>query len=460
MLYYSPSWFATLALTECYSLYPFFPISPSFPLNLSFPLNPFFSVLRSLPLTPLTLPLSLLYPSPSTPPFTGIPQLVTSVVPVSARFAKLKAELVNILYTLPEKPMRWVDKDEIPAVPATATDTAIAATSSAVTSAVVCSDTAAVVVDTASTAMDTTAPSSSSSTAEAVSSEMDVVAETISAPAEAATETTTDVTPSPSLEVEVALTIPKPLPISSSSGTLDPNSTPQENADKSIEMTVTADASSSSYAAVAVSGDASSTSYAAVAVSDDASSSSASSSSSSALVTVSATVEVPKETKVERKLKRRLKRRQNNERVMGLIQSAATPQQLLEVLIEIEEAIPKTYKYSLNDEALPSTADTCAALAVRVYVLDRRIRYDEIKELEKQGMDRQYKPRYHFAPRCLMSSSCTKFLSHTGKCTNDSPLLSGTGSRIPDINDNLSNYANINAAYLQQRASAAALQSR
>jgi hypothetical protein len=303
----------------------------------------------------------------------------------------------------------------------------------------VSSDTAAVVVDTASASMDTTAPSSSSSsTAEAVSSEMDVVTVAISAPAEATTETTTDVTPSPSLEV--ALTTPKPLSLSSSAETLDPNSTPQENTDKSVGMTVTAGASSSS-AVVAVSGD-------------------ASSSSSSALVAVSATVEVPKETKVERKLKRRLKRRQNNERVMGLIQSAATPQQLLEVLIEIEEAIPKTYKYSLNDEALPSTADTCAALAVRVYVLDRRIRYDEIKELEKQGMDRQYKPRYHFAPRCLMSSSCTKFLSHTGKCTNDSPLLSGTGSRIPDINDNLSNYANINAAYLQQRASAAALQSR
>jgi hypothetical protein len=396
---------------------------------------PLFSCLPFLPsrsLDPPTLP-------PSTPPFTGIPQLVTSVVPVSARFAKLKAELVNILYTLPEKPMRWVDKDEIPAVPATTTDTAIAATSSAVTTAVVSSDTAAVVVDTASASMDTTAPSSSSSsTAEAVSSEMDVVTEAISAPAEATTETTTDVTPSPSLEV--ALTTPKPLSLSSSAETLDPNSTPQENTDKSVGMTVTAGASSSS-AVVAVSGD-------------------ASSSSSSALVAVSATVEVPKETKVERKLKRRLKRRQNNERVMGLIQSAATPQQLLEVLIEIEEAIPKTYKYSLNDEALPSTADTCAALAVRVYVLDRRIRYDEIKELEKQGMDRQYKPRYHFAPRCLMSSSCTKFLSHTGKCTNDSPLLSGTGSRIPDINDNLSNYANINAAYLQQRASAAALQSR
>ena len=264
---------------------------------------------------------------------------------------------------------------------------------------------------------------------------MDIVTETttsvpVVSPIEATTEATTDVTPSTSLAA--AQTAPQSLPVPSSAGTLGLDSTAQEGADKSIEGTVPVNASSSA---------------------------SSSSSSSTAIVAVLATVDVNKETKVERKLKRRL-RRQNNERIMGLIQSAASPQQLLEVLIEIEEAVPKTYKYSLNDEALPSTADTCAALAVRVYVLDRRIRYDEIKDLEKQGMDRQYKPRYHFAPRCLMSSSCTKFLSHTGKCSNDSPLLSGTGSRIPDINDNLSNYANINAAYLQQRASAAALQSR
>ena len=160
----------------------------------------------------------------------------------------------------------------------------------------------------------------------------------------------------------------------------------------------------------------------------------------------------PKESKVERKLKRRLKRKQNNERIMNLIQLASTPQELLEVLMEIEEAIPKVYKYSLNEEALPSTADTCAALAVRVYVLDRRIRYDEIKELEKQGMDRQYKPRYHFSPRCLMSSSCTKFLSHAGKCSNDSPLFAGTGSRIPEITETLSHFSTMNNLYLQQRA--------
>lgn len=376
---------------------------------------------------------------------------MTSVVLVSARFAKLKAELVNILYTLPEKPMRWVDKDDMPSAPSSSTaDTALVTSSSAAAaaaaSAVTPIDTATTVTAAATAVTDVAVAMSSSPSlsSAAGAGEMDIAIETL---IETETENTPlnttseangtaspasapalplapapSIAPTPALSAAAVLTVQ--LPSSSTTAPADPGPAFQGNLDKSEEPTQSVD--------------------------------------STAIVTlpVPVPVEAPKETKVERKLKRRLKRRQNNERIMGLIQSAATPQQLLDVLIEIEEAIPKMYKYSLNDEALPSTADTCAALAVRVYVLDRRIRYDEIKDLEKQGMDRQYKPRYHFAPRCLMSSSCTKFLSHTGKCSNDSPLLSGTGSRIPDINDNLSNYANINAAYLQQRATAAALQSR
>ena len=40
---------------------------------------------------------------------TCLPQLVASTVLVTARLARLKVELVNVLYMLPEKPMRWVD---------------------------------------------------------------------------------------------------------------------------------------------------------------------------------------------------------------------------------------------------------------------------------------------------------------------------------------------------------------
>ena len=308
--------------------------------------------------------------------------------------AKLKSELVNIIYMLPEKPMRWVDRDEIAATPiSTAPLTAAAAAAATVpipanvdvasapdlsVGLSMAAITGEKVTTTALTSFKTSITISNSNAISALNS----------ADGEGDTDVSTLVVMKTDEEenVELVTQVP-PDPIISSQ----------------LEV-----------------------------------------------------IEAPKETKVERKLKRRLKRRQNNERIMTLIQIARTPQELLAVLIEVEEAIPKVYKYTLNDEALPSTADTCAALAVRIYVLDRRIRYDEIKDVEKQGMERQYRPRYQFSPRCLMSSSCNKFLSHLGKCLQDSPLLTGTGSRIPDINDVMFNYTsnnNINPGGYVQRSS-------
>ena len=66
------------------------------------------------------------------------------------------------------------------------------------------------------------------------------------------------------------------------------------------------------------------------------------------------------------------------------IPAATTPQELLFLVNEIEHAIPRVLKFVLSEEALPSAADTCAALATRVFVLDRLVRYDEIKDVEKQ----------------------------------------------------------------------------
>ena len=90
--------------------------------------NPFLSHLLYDPLGDLTAHLSsithLLYAPlvstrltyiPSTHPSIHLPipmthpQLVASTVLVSARLARLKAEMVNVLYMLPEKPMRWIE---------------------------------------------------------------------------------------------------------------------------------------------------------------------------------------------------------------------------------------------------------------------------------------------------------------------------------------------------------------
>ena len=382
----------------------------------------------------------LLFPNCAFFFLSGTQQLVASVVPVSARMAKLKSELVNILYMLPEKPMRWVDKDETPPVPPTATTTTTATT--------------------AASATDTTVgvpPVTVAPTAAAVS--VVVVESSSSSAPDTHLVIGNDDTP---VAVEAA-------------GAMDVEVTATEAVDEKVAVAEVSSSSSSSSSSQGEQGDGGGegdVDSAVIMKTDEEREDNLESKVKEITVTPTESVQVPppdqipvpvptvvvvaetaKETKVERKLKRRLKRRQNNERIMSLIQNARTPQQLLDVLVEVEEAIPKIYKYTLNDEALPSTADTCAALAVRIYVLDRRIRYDEIKEVEKQGMDRQYRPRYQFSPRCLISSSCSKFLSHAGKCAHDTPLTTHTtGSRIPDIHDALTtpNYSNINSQYAQR----------
>ena len=345
---------------------------------------------------------------------------MTSLVPISARLAKLKAELVNIIYVLPEKPMRWVDKDELPSAPVSASALSLSVASTGLSDITV------------KNAVSTTgAPQSSDVGSVTKLSRTDAIGEDgISASVSSSTTL---------LSTFVTTTVKSPNPgEEGAGGNGNPNGTLDLILDeiKLVETGVEVPFTDSFNLPNTVLSANESIPQPAPSPQIDF-------------------VEVSKETKVERKLKRRLKRRQNNERIMSLIQSARTPQELLDVLVEVEEAIPKIYKYTLNDEALPSTADTCAALAVRIYVLDRRIRYEEIKEVEKQGMDRQYRPRYQFSPRCLMSSSCNKFLSHAGKCLQDSPLLTGTGSRIPDINDVMFNYASnaMNPGGYVQRAS-------
>ena len=348
---------------------------------------------------------------------------MTSLVPVSARLAKLKAELVNIIYVLPEKPMRWVDKDELPPAPLPVTAPVLPLPVAAAGSSVIAvknTDSAVVVTDRA----DVVSGTNPSKTDEIGEDGLSTAVSSSSILSSTSVATSTTESQSPGEEGEGGNSI------SNSASVLKSDEIGQMEIVVEVPLTDSSDLSTTVCTVTE-------------------------SVQQPVPVPQIDIIEAPKETKVERKLKRRLKRRQNNERIMSLIQSARTPQELLDVLVEVEEAIPKIYKYTLNDEALPSTADTCAALAVRIYVLDRRIRYEEIKEVEKQGMDRQYRPRYQFSPRCLMSSSCNKFLSHAGKCLQDSPLLAGTGSRIPDINDVMFNYASntMNPGGYVQRAS-------
>ncbi len=135
--------------------------------------------------------------------------------------------------------------------------------------------------------------------------------------------------------------------------------------------------------------------------------------------------------KAARKAKRRLRRKLSMEKFIKDIQDATTPQQLLEVTIILEGAIPQGTMYKYNRACLPMDAVTLATLARRVFALDRAIAYDEIKGVEHNVNTVPVRLRYQFYPRCFMSASCSKFCGHPGKCIS----INDNGSRIPDFQD-------------------------
>lgn len=139
--------------------------------------------------------------------------------------------------------------------------------------------------------------------------------------------------------------------------------------------------------------------------------------------------EILAEEKALRKKKRREKRKQANERILHMIQTATHPQQLFDCLLEIEKAIPTGWALDLDNNPLPQCAPTCAAFALRLFTLDRAIRYDEIPGVEAISQRLQYKPRVNFVCKCFVASSCRYVLGHPGRCV----LVNDPISRCPEI---------------------------
>eukprot|EP00128_Syssomonas_multiformis_P019034 Colp12_sorted_trinity150504_noHs@8024 len=135
--------------------------------------------------------------------------------------------------------------------------------------------------------------------------------------------------------------------------------------------------------------------------------------------------------KAARKAKRRLRRKLSMEKFVKDVQDATTPQQLLDVTVVLEGAIPQGQMYKYNRASLPLDASTFATLARRVFALDRAIAYDEIRGVENNSAAVPVRLRYQFYPRCIQSTSCSKFCGHAGKCVS----FNDTGSRIPDFQD-------------------------
>jgi hypothetical protein len=135
--------------------------------------------------------------------------------------------------------------------------------------------------------------------------------------------------------------------------------------------------------------------------------------------------------KAARKAKRRLKRRMAIDLFVNSVLDAITSTQLMNAVVIFEQALPPSLLFTYPRHTMTVTGHSLAAVAVRIYSIDRALRYDDMKGAEVQSAICTYKLRTQFAPRCLLAASCTRFMCHGGKCSN----FTDTASRVPDIFD-------------------------
>lgn len=144
------------------------------------------------------------------------------------------------------------------------------------------------------------------------------------------------------------------------------------------------------------------------------------------------------EEKLLRKKKRRERRRIATEKVFRDIQQASTPQELMNVVDVIEQAVPVSWFLDADRGRLPSSTSsklTVSDLALRIFSLDRLIRYEEIPGIEQISSKLACRPRTNFVARCSLLPFCRNFMCHPGRCNQSSEDFS---SRYPFIAEHVS----------------------
>lgn len=132
--------------------------------------------------------------------------------------------------------------------------------------------------------------------------------------------------------------------------------------------------------------------------------------------------------KASRKAKRRLRRKLAIEKFGVSVQTAITPQELMQQVLILESAVPITLTFKHTKEALPQSAVTVADVAQRIFVLDRSIAYDAIVNVENATLFCPFRLRTQFAPRCHAHGFCIRYMGHMGKCSTGANHT----SRLPD----------------------------
>ena len=114
-----------------------------------------------------------------------------------------------------------------------------------------------------------------------------------------------------------------------------------------------------------------------------------------------------------------------------MVQEAVQPQELLDCILFFENSIHPAALVGFQPTYLPLYANCASTVALRLFALDRAVRYEDISTLNLSCAG-NYKPRIQFAPRCIVSSTCSKPLGHGGKCYAG---FESSFSRFQDIVD-------------------------
>lgn len=135
--------------------------------------------------------------------------------------------------------------------------------------------------------------------------------------------------------------------------------------------------------------------------------------------------------KAARKAKRRLRRKISIDNFVKSVQRASCAQQLLPLVSLLEQVVPNQLLFKshfLWNEYCADSIISIAEVATRIYLLDRRIMFNELSGVENASLACPFRLRTQFIPRCAVNNCCTRGLGHQGKCSYGP----NTFSRFPD----------------------------
>ena len=102
------------------------------------------------------------------------------------------------------------------------------------------------------------------------------------------------------------------------------------------------------------------------------------------------------------------------------VQVAVTPEEVMKLIMLLEDLVPSYVLYNYPRLSLPLYGDSISSIAVRLYALDRYVRYEDLPLIKfNEVLNGSYYPRTKYSPRCILSVNCMKSLCHGGRCNNN-----------------------------------------